>query len=260
MNTPNQWGGSPFGGPPPNPVPYQGSWLPNQGIPLFQSNYGSVGQPHGGPSKLWALWPTVSVIVAACGVALAFAPPPAGWVGGAAGVLGLAAAIVGWLRQTPDRSLTPVLPGIGLSIVAVVAVVAMSFVYGGTDTSALSAKSDTGTTVDGSRVDSRTAAVLRDDLSVKIGSFESGVGLKITVTNKRGRAALLALAVGAFEGDSNNQIEGSSALFHLAGGATQEMTMFERPHNGKDVAARLPGATFRVTGAASTYDGRPPWQ
>mgnify|MGYP000376110658 CR=1 FL=1 len=71
---------------------------------------------------------------------------------------------------------------------------------------------------------------------------------------------VLALAVGAFEGDSNNQIEGSSALFHLAGGATQEMTMFERPHNGKDVAARLPGATFRVTGAASTYDGRPPWQ
>lgn len=259
------WGNSPgyppASGPAGRPFPASGGYPPaghggpppptyGPGPQHVVGGYGAPPTGYGSPPGVTSgrqIWPLVSVVVAVCGTALAFAPPPAGWVGVAAGVFGVVAAIIGWLRRdrAHERSALPVAAGAGLSVVAIVAAVVMSFVYGSPETV-------------GSAGSSTNAG---GQLKVEIGSYDYTMGshcsscdeqvaesgLTVTLTNEGSTAEQFALAIGAYEGDSNKQIQADREVVVLAGGATQEVEMFGTIVS-RERAEELKGADFRVIG------------
>jgi hypothetical protein len=178
-------------------------------------------------------------VVGACGIGLAFAPPPAGWVGAVAGVFGIIAAAIGWLRRerVHDESVLPSVLGGGLSAIAIAIAIGMGFVYGG----------------------SEVVSAAGDGLDVEIGNYEfefqpasDGYAdrvvnnrLKVKVTSRSATGGQFSLSIGAYEGDSNNQIQADRTVLHLVPGASQDIEMFTGPVS-KERADELKGANFRV--------------
>ena len=188
------------------------------------------------------LWPLVSLTVAGCGIALALVPPPAGWVGVVAGVFGIIAAVIGWIRRETARneSALPTALGAGLSVLAIVVAVVMSFVYGEP------------------AVAGPATANSQAEAKVDIGEFEiipsksrDGIGdtrLKVSVSNVGSRPTQFSVVIGAFEGSTNNQIWWDRDVVVLAAGATQQIQMFKGLRGDDGLAETIKGADFRIIG------------
>ncbi|MGA5544246.1 hypothetical protein ACPCIR_20510 [Mycobacterium sp. NPDC051198] len=190
------------------------------------------------------MWPLVSLMVGACGIALAFAPPPAGWVGAVAGVFGIIAAVIGWLRRerVRDESVLPVALGAGFSVVAIMIVIVMGFVvYGGPET-----VSANGSGLDVEIGDYEFTAPDDDTGSDRVSSNR----LKVKVTSRASTAGQFTLSIGAYEGNSDNQIQADRDVFVLVPGASQEVQMFTGPAS-EERAEKLKGAEFRVIGVSA---------
>ncbi|MGV0782806.1 hypothetical protein [Mycolicibacterium sp. XJ775] len=236
---PNSGGGPSWGYAAP-PSMYGGGapqLTPDYGVPM--AGYGAAPRARSAGTGWRRRWPLVSLVVGACGIGLAFAPPPAGWVGAVAGVFGIIAAAIGWLRRerVHDESVLPSVLGGGLSAIAIAIAIGMGFVYGG----------------------SEVVSAAGDGLDVEIGNYEfefqpasDGYAdrvvnnrLKVKVTSRSATGGQFSLSIGAYEGDSNNQIQADRTVLHLVPGASQDIEMFTGPVS-KERADELKGANFRV--------------
>ncbi|WKG05565.1 hypothetical protein [Mycolicibacterium sp. HK-90] len=191
------------------------------------------------------VWPLVAIVLGVSGFGLAFAPYPAGFVAGAAGLVGVIAGTVAVIRVRWSRGRSPALAvgGIALSVAAI-AVASVS----------------TARALDRQPPADKTDHVMARELDVRIGDFEasppgkhgrpsSGPRLLVTLTNKRDVPATYSIAVGGYLGDSDEQIRADRIPVTLAGGASQEVEMFTKAD--KSTAQRLQGADFRLIGAWS---------
>ncbi|MEV0674360.1 hypothetical protein [Mycobacterium sp. NPDC050441] len=158
-----------------------------------------------------------------------------------AGIFGIVAAVIGWLRRerVRDESALPVALGGGLSVLAIVAAIVMSFVYGGPE----------------------GASATSNGLDVEIGTYEfdftpaadgyadrvTNNRLKVKVTSKSAVAGQFTLSIGAYEGESDNQIQADRTVMDMVPGASQDIEMFTGPVS-QERAEKLKGANFRVIG------------